>query len=235
MRRGPARGRRAQRDTPLPSLAANTSTATLPVSGSEEPFTDLTYGTPRGRGNNNCYAYAIDSYRNAGASKLQPGNLSLRNGAAMNLSSCDAITTRAMADLKNRGYAAPPESACKKGYYKVMAFLAPGNDYHWYRQHKDALVRLTTEVPTVAALARSMGVPSSRIYAPSARPRVGDVVLVKDAKLWSHKQGHATGPLLKDACGKAIRDPRVACKKYTEELNYTQFCGAMCVKNRHRV
>ena len=222
-------------DTPLPRLAANTTTATLPVSGSEEPFTDLTYGTARGRGNNNCYAYAIDTYRNSGGVKLQPGNLSRRSGnnGGMDLQSCDAITSRAMADLRDRGYAAPADRACKKGYYKVMAFLAPGNDYHWYRQHKDALVRLTAEVPTVAALAAAMGVPASKVYAPSRSPRIGDVVLVKDAKLWSHKQGHATGPLLKDACGKAIRDPRAACRRYTEELDYTRFCGAMCVKNRH--
>lgn len=228
-RRTPAR----RSETPLPRMAANTTTATLPVSGSEEPFTDLTYGTSRGRGNNNCYAYAIDTYRNSGGVKLQPGNLSRRNGSTVDLQSCDAITTRAMADLRGRGYAAPAGKACKKGHYKVMAFLAPGNDYHWYRQHKDALVRLTAEVPTVAALAASMGVPASNVYAPSRSPRIGDVVLVKDAKLWSHKQGHATGPLLKDACDKAIRDPRVACKRYSETLNYTRFCGAMCVKNRH--
>lgn len=219
-------------DTPLPTRAANVSTPTLPVSGSEEPFTDLVYGTPRGKGNNNCYAWAIGNYRNAGDRKLQPGNLSGPQNRDMDLGSCDAITSRAMADLKGRGYAAPADTPCKRGYYKVMAFLAPGNDYHWYKQHKDALVRLTDDLPTVNALAKAMGVPASAVYSPSVSPRPGDVVLVKNAKVWSHKQGHATGPLLKDACNRSIRDPRTACRTYSPELDYTQYCGSMCVKSK---
>lgn len=224
--------RRTPASTPLPRLQADTGTPTLPVSGSEPPFTDLTYGSPRGRGNNNCYAWAIGRYRNSGGQKLQPGNLSGSRDRDVDLRSCDAITTRAMQDLRDRAYRSRPEQPCRRGYYKVMAFLAPGTDYHWYKQHRDALVRLTDEVPTVAALARSLGVPPNQVYAPTAAPKPGDVVLVKDARLWSHKQGLATGPLLKDACDRAIRDPRAACKKYTDDLNYTRFCGAMCVRAR---
>ena len=48
-------------------------------------------------------------------------------------------------------------------------------------------------------------------------------------KLWSHKQGWATGPVLVDAKGRTIRDPRRADKNYPG-LNYSRFCSAYCVK-----
>ncbi len=45
---------------------------------------------------------------------------------------------------------------------------------------------------------------------------------------WSHKMGWATGPLLTDSCGKAIKDPRKACKNYS--FNYKNYCSSMCVR-----
>ena len=48
-------------------------------------------------------------------------------------------------------------------------------------------------------------------------------------KLWSHKQGWATGPVIVDASGKTIADPRRANRKYPG-LNYSKFCSAYCVK-----
>ena len=76
------------------AAAAGAAAALLPTSGSERPFTVTTFGTARGKGNNNCYAWAIDKYRNDGGVKLQPGNLS---GARdpLNLSSCGAVMSRA--------------------------------------------------------------------------------------------------------------------------------------------
>lgn len=212
----------------LPSRGANASVASLPLSGSEITYTDLTYGSPRGVGNNNCYAYAIDKYTNSGNRKLQPGNISQSPGK-LDLGSCAGLKARALADLKDRAYVADPDKPCQAGYYKIMSFLDKDNDYHWYKQHKDALVRLTPKMRDLAALARAMGVKPSQVHSPTASPKAGDLVLVKDAKVWSHKQGHATGPLLKDACGKAIRDPRKACRDYGR-LNYREYCGALCVK-----
>lgn len=203
----------------------------LPLSGSEETFTDLVYGTRRGKDNNNCYGYAIDEYRNSGATKLQPGNVS-RSPGEMSLGSCASLRRRTLADLKGRAYAVDPARACRPGHYKVMAFLAPGNDYHWYKQHKDALVRLPGRLRDLAALARALDVRPSQLVSASPSPRAGDLVLVKDAGLWSHKQGFATGPLLKDSCGKAITDPRTACRTYPGGLDYRDFCGAFCVKRR---
>lgn len=204
----------------------------LPVSGSEEVFADITYGAPRGKGNNNCYAWAIGDYRNSGSHKLQPGNL---YGAKddMNLSSCADIARRAAADLRGRAYTAKPQETCRPGYYKIMSFLAKGNDYHWYKQHRDLLLRWPANWEGgVGRLAAVLNVPESSIYVPHTPPRAGDVVLVKDARVFSHKQGLATGPLLHDACGAVITDPRKACRSYASGLDYSKFCSSMCVKSK---
>ena len=205
----------------------------LPVSGSEDVFSNATYGSRRGRGNNNCYAWAIDNYANSGGRKLQPGNLSGARGD-VNLSSCAALASRAAADLRGRAYRVAPEAPCKKGFYKVMGFLAKDNDYHWYKQHRHLVVRWPADGrwKGVADLAAAMGVPEASVYAPRRPPQAGDVVLVRNSGLWSHKQGFATGPLLRDACGQAISDPRKACRSYGGGLDYTDFCGAMCVKSK---
>ena len=193
-------------------------------------FTDDVYGTRRGQGNNNCYGWAIDEYRDDGGRKLQPGNLS--DTALESLASCDQLRDRALADLRGAAYAVDAGQACRKGYYKVMSFLDPGDDYHWYKQHRHALVRLTPETPTPAAVAKALGVPLRAVYSPSSAPGPGDMVLVKHANVWSHKQGFATGPLLRDACGTVIKDPRSACRTYGS-LDYTRYCGALCVMARN--
>lgn len=206
----------------------------LPVSGSEDVFTNSTYGSRKGKNNNNCYAWAIDAYRNKGGHKLQPGNLSGAKGD-VDLASCAALTTRAAKDLVRRGaYRVPAETACKKGYYKIMGFLAKDNDFHWYKQHRHVMVRWPDDGrwKTLADLAKAMGVSPKNVYAPNTPPRPGDTILVRNTGLWSHKQGFATGPLLRDACDKSIRDPRKACRTYPGGLNYTDFCGAMCLKTR---
>lgn len=217
----------------LPNRNANASTSPLPLSGAEETYTDLVYGVRRGKRNNNCYAWATGEYRNSGDVKLQPGNLSKnnagRNGGSMDLGSCAALRSRSGADLRGRAYPADPDKPCRAGHYKIMAFLAPGEDYHWYKQHGDALVRATDKMRNLAALARALGVNPAQVHSPTAEPRKGDMVLVKRAGVWSHKQGFATGPMLKDACGKVIKDPRKACRDYGR-LNYSQFCGAWCVR-----
>lgn len=202
----------------------------LPLSGSERPFTVTTFGSHRGKGNNNCYAWAIDKYRNDGGVKLQPGNLS-GSKDDLNLASCRSVMTRALADLGQDAYAAPAETRCRPGFYKVMSFLSPGQDYHWYRQHKDLLVQTNDKVRTADDVARYLGVPSSRVYSPSRAPRSGDTLLVKNTGLWSHKRGFATEPILKDACDKPIMDPRRACRRYSHDLDYKEYCGALCVRS----
>ncbi len=219
----------AAANVPYPTRAPPIA-ARLPVSGSEHVYSDAVFGSAKGKGNNNCYAWAIDAYRNSGSKKLQPGNSS-KLGGQLDLTSCAALRARALADLKGKGYVVDADQPCRRGYYKIMGFLDPGTDHHWYKQHRHALVKLSDRLRTVAAVARAMGVPPKQVYAATSSPKEGDVVLVRDAKVWSHKQGFATGPLLKDGCDRAIADPRRACRSYGE-LDYTKYCGALCVRSR---
>ena len=224
----------AASESPLPALGAPLRRGKpLPTSGSEDVFSDGVYGTPRGRGNNNCYGWAIDEYRNSGESKLQPGNLG-REPGRFELQSCAQLNDRVLADMRGRAYVEDAQVPCKKGYYKIMGFLDPNDDYHWYKQHRHALVRLSSTLRSVAGVARVLGVSPKQVYAATPRPRSGDTVLVKDAGVWSHKQGFATGPLLKDACDQVIKDPRQACRAYGN-LNYTRYCGSLCVMSQGRL
>jgi len=48
--------------------------------------------------------------------------------------------------------------------------------------------------------------------------------------LWAHKQGWAGGPLMTDADGHVITDPRKCNMNYTPGFHYTKFCSAWAVK-----
>ena len=216
---------------PLPRAAKK-----LPLSGSEETYTNAVYGSPKGKRNNNCYAWAIGHYRNGGGVKLQPGNLARLTGN-MSLTSCKDLKKRALADAKAPGqksmYVVKAASPCKQGYYKVMAFLAKNTDYHWYRQHKDVMYHVRAG-NSLTSIANKMGVPPRKLTTQRGGKNLSpdNVVHVKNADVWSHKQGFATGPLLEDACGKVIADPRKACRDYGP-YNYKTFCGAYCVQAKH--
>lgn len=208
----------------------------LPLSGSEPLFSEFEYGTRGGRGNNNCYAYALGHYRVQGGVKLQPGNMS-RQSSNRNASSCAFLTDRALDDSRGRGiYRADPTAPCRRGFYKIMSFIDPGVDYHWYVQNGSLLYRVRPQdvrgsgADTRAAIATLFGVPTAAVVSRGQDLRAGNLVLVKGAGVWSHKQGLATGPLLFDAAGKVIRDPRRANRNYGE-YNYRKSCGAFCVRD----
>jgi len=87
----------------------------------------------------------------------------------------------------------------------------------------------------VTSMARFFGVSRSVIQTALTKrrlkaPEKGRVIIFK-ANVWSHKRGWATEPLLVDAKGKAIFDPRKASRNY-DGLNYKKFCSAFCVKNK---
>ena len=222
-------------------------------SGSEEQFTEGVYGSKHGVGSNNCYAFAVDWYRDGGRRKLQPGELS---GTAANVDAtqCPNLMRLAMADLNakgvsrgvNRGravgghsvgghsvgghsvggYVVDPDVRCKKGYYKVMGVADPGQDYHWYRQMGDMVVRAPGG-RSLRDLAGNMSVDVDQLVSPSDTPGKDDLVAVTSAGLWAHKRGRAE-LTVKDASGRYITDPRKADRNYGS-LNYTDFCGALCV------
>lgn len=192
-------------------------------------FSDLIFGTQRGTLNNNCYAWALDAYRENGGIKLQPGDLSLQS-SNKNSVSCAFLKDRALDDSRSRGIRlVKPEARCPNGFYKIMAFIDKGNDYHWYKQHKDVLYRVS-DGETLKTIAKELGVPMRNVVSPTPAPRKNDIVFVKNAGVFSHKQGFATRPILRDASGKIISDPR-SCNRNYGMYNYKTFCGAMCIRN----
>jgi len=55
-------------------------------------------------------------------------------------------------------------------------------------------------------------------------------IITFPVNLWAHKQGWAGGPLMIDASGNTIRDPRKANMKYRPGYHYTKFCSAWAVR-----
>ena len=195
------------------------------VSGSEKTFSTQVYGTPQGVRSNNCYAYARDHYGTQVDHRLQPGELAGSRDDASR--SCPVLRRMVLRD--GGMYQVAPDAPCRRGFYKTMTFLDRGRDYHWYRQDRDVLYR-AARGDTVASIAAAFRVPPAKVSCGTDTLRPGDVVLVRDAGMWSHKRGLATPPLLRDSCGRLIADPRLACRDYGE-YNYRQMCGAFCMRN----
>jgi hypothetical protein len=148
---------------------------------------------------------------------------------------------------------------CAPGYYKVMNFVAKEGDFHWYKETNairyktrpgdtvSGLAKFFRVKPSVirAALPKATKPKSNSngrisntqknlpLLNMLVRQGNGPVppgkVIQFPVKLWSHKQGFATGPVIVDASGKTIKDPRRADRSYPG-LNYSVFCSAYCVK-----
>lgn len=237
------RGRKAPAGAPRRSSSSSSSSGVLPFNGEEPEYAWLPYGSPVGRANNNCTAYAYGVYSSKGNDKLQPGGLG-GEPSDFSLRHCAPIRKRVLADLPG-SHVARPDQRCRVGSHKVMVFLDKhGKDYHFYRQHSDIFIR-AREGDTLRSIARFFGVPTSKVGVPRRRPpppRVRDVdaplrrgVVVRLARtgLWSHKRGLATGPLLVDACQKPLRDPRRSCQRYGP-FDYSKLCGTFCVPSMPR-
>lgn len=63
---------------------------------------------------------------------------------------------------------------------------------------------------------------------PDGKLKPGRVMTIP-VRLWAHKQGFGGGPVIVDASGKTIKDPRRANRNYGS-LNYSLFCSAYAVK-----
>jgi hypothetical protein len=202
----------------------------LPLSGSEEPFTSYVYGSEKwGKRNNNCYGFAIDYFKASEQRKLQPGELSKTLKPYDDLTDPKTLKERTISDLgtkKNGGYMASPCVKCKKNYYKIMAFVDKGNDYHWYRQMGDVLIESDGQ-KNINSLAKNIGVNRNQLNSPTNKPARGDAILARAAGLWGHKRGLSELTVL-DASGKFIKDPRDANRKY-ENLDYKTYAGTFCV------
>lgn len=229
----------------------------MPQSGAEPTFKYSVWGDV-GRTRDNCYDYAFgdEERRNE---KSVPGNHSGRRFQNSNFRSCKNFDKRVLADNPGKVYKCKnPMKVCKRGYYKVMSFVAPTNiygnttgDFHWYRQNKAVRYKIKTG-DTIAGISKFFKVtpyvirkaltkqqrPSSNNDGKIANKNVNfrqsgpaltpGRIITFPINLWSHKQGWATGPLLVDAKNKVITDPRRANRKYG--YNYSKFCSAYCVR-----
>jgi hypothetical protein len=207
----------------------------LPLSGSESKFTNRRWGSQKGIGNNNCYAYAVGDYEAYRWQKSIPGDRSGLSNGNHSYTHCTGLPKRVISDNPTRVYKTGANEKCKKGYYKVMMFVSPGRpsnyirqgDFHFYKQHGVVEYKIKPG-DTVTSTAKFFKVPESRVK--RAGPfKVGKRIVFK-ANVFSHKRGWATGPLLTDAKGNSIRDPRKASRNYPG-LNYERYCSSFCVKN----
>ncbi len=188
-----------------------------------ELFTDFVYGSGIEKQSSNCYAFSID-WLGKEKKKLQPGEISKTLKDSDDNTDPKTLKKHILADLKtkkNCGYLSTPSAKCKPSYYKIMAFVDPGVDYHFYKQVGDAII--DTDGKSANTLSRNMKVNKKQIELPPNSNKV----LVKNSGIWAHKRG--LGELtVKDASGKYILDPRKADRNYGK-LNYTKYVGTFCV------
>ena len=217
-----------RKKTPPVRTTGGPASKNLPTSGSETPYTPGMF--PRRRGN--CYGFALN--KTSMNEKLQPGDLAGRKvamGGASPSSSCAAITNKMRKDAKASGrmYETCASSKCSPGYYKIASVVAPGNDFHYFRQMGHVTFRHSPGASR-GVIAKAFGVPPGGVTV-----HRNGTATVRHSGSWAHKRGLATGALLQDACGKPILDPRKACTNYGNGLDYRKFCGFFCVKAKKTV
>lgn len=202
------------------------------TSGSESMFSYEPWGTT-GIHANNCYDYAIGDYRPFRNVKSSPGDRAGMQPINGKLRTCAGLKKRVLADNPGNVYLCKnPNTPCKRGFYKIMMFVAPTNDvgeptgdFHFYKQHH--LIKYKCKAnDTVRSLARFFEVPDS-VIKKSGTVGPGRILKIP-VMAWSHKLGWGTGPLLVDSNNRVIKDPRTAGKDY--QYNYTDFCSAFCVR-----
>lgn len=201
----------------------------IPPAPDAPPFQWEPWGTI-GRRSNNCYAYAMHCFEFYRPQKSTPGDeTKLTNFQLPSYSNKNGLTQRLLMDNPGKVFKCRSDSQCPRGFYKIMMFIARrGNtfdDFHFYKQHNDVYYKVK-KGETREKIAKFFKVPQSRV---TGEMKTGKIVHVR-ANVWSHKQGWGTGPLLVDASGKLITDPRCADRKYGD-LNYHEYCGSFCVKN----
>jgi hypothetical protein len=92
--------------------------------------------------NTNCYAYALNNQVHSGDNTLwymQPGEAAGYT-LTRNSINADTVISYVEADAAVLGFTFEEidrDEYCPSGSYKVALVIAPGQDYHWYRQNPD--------------------------------------------------------------------------------------------------
>ena len=241
-------------------------TRPLPLSGSERTYSWDPWGRA-GVTHDNCYDYAFGSYSAKRISKSVPGDRSGFGSNGMTFTTCSGIVKRVLSDNPGSVYRMSPSAKPKPGYYKVMCFVAPSNDFgnstgdfHWYVQNQAVRYKIRPG-DTVAKLARFFRVRQTVIIEATKKykapvsntdgkiatnnsnirimtvrsttrspPLMVGKIIEFPVNLWSHKQGWASGPLMIDASGKTIVDPRRSNRSWKPGFHYTKFCSAYGIR-----
>lgn len=242
----------------------STSARAMLKSGSEREYTWDPWGRT-GVTHDNCYDYAFGSFSSNRVSKSVPGVGANINSNNLTFRTCAGIVKRVLADNPGKVYHMKnPNARPRPGFYKVMCFVAPTNDFgnatgdfHWYA-HMGSVRYKTVPGDTVEGLAKLFHVKKDVIRVAAARtrrpltnsdgkistnntnikrpglktgaPLTPGRILRFPVNLWAHKQGHASGPLMIDASGKTIVDPRKSNRKWKPGFHYTKFCAAYGVQ-----
>lgn len=262
--------KRVRRSSPSrkPAPTSRRRVKPLPLSGYERTFSWDPWGRS-GVNHDNCYDYAFGSFSNKRTSKSVPGDRSGMGSNGMTFRTCNGIVKRVLSDNPGSVYHMKnPNAKCKAGFYKVMCFVAPSNDFgnstgdfHWYVQNQKVRYRIRAG-DTVTKLARFFRVKpqvvadASRKYSNPLTNTDGKIatnnsnikmnmnrtnnkrwpalivgkIIEFPVNLWSHKQGWASGPLMIDASGKTIVDPRKSNRSWKPGFHYTTFCSAYGVR-----
>jgi hypothetical protein len=217
----------------------------------------------------NCYDYAFGSFSNNRQSKSVPGDRSGLRANGLTFRTCEGIAKRVLSDNPGTVYKMKTGSEKPKvGFYKVMCFVAPSNDFgnstgdfHWYKEissiryrtrlgdSAESLGKFFHVKPVVIRTAMAKGRKAKstndgrvandntelRVLNRHAKTTKGaklppGKVIEFPVKLWSHKTGWAGGPLIVDASGKTITDPRKADRNYKPGFHYSKFCSAYGVR-----
>jgi hypothetical protein len=254
-------------------LAPAKSKNTTATRGKPNPwapkYTWAPWGT-KGVVHDNCYDYAFGSFSDNRTSKSIPGGRARMSSNSLSFKTCDGIAKRVLADNPGAVYKMKTGGEKPKpGFYKVMCFVAPSNDFgnstgdfHWYKEIRSVQYKIRRG-DRIGPLARFFKVTTKTIQDALAKGRaarnanngrvanantdlhvlnkmsaranksaplpVGKVIEFP-VKLWSHKTGWAGGPLLVDASGQTITDPRKADRNYKPGFHYTKFCSAYGVR-----
>lgn len=201
----------------------------MELSGAEDVFDTRPWDTAVNAVN--CYDYAIGDFERYRSVKSTPGNAAGINANGLNFTTCKGLRDRILADNpKNVLFMKDPEAKCKPGYYRMMNFVSPnGGDFHFYKQIRAVKYRVKSG-DTVKTLSNFFRVPAATIRS-LGQLKEGRLVTIP-VNLWAHKQGWGAPPLLTDAQGKTIKDPRKASRNYPG-LNYSRFCGCYQVRRDH--
>ena len=132
----------------------------MPKSGYEREFSWEPWGSA-GVVHDNCYDYAFGSFSANRVAKSVPGVGAGITSNRLTFRNCDGIVKRVLADNPKRVYHMKnPNARPRPGYYKVMCFVAPTNDFgnstgdfHWYVQMGSVRYK-TVPGDTVEGLAR---------------------------------------------------------------------------------